>query len=108
MSLPPTGTARKSALKTFKKKNVFVTKKTLKGKTVKIKTKKNWVITEVSLVKKGKYKDKEFDGKRSYSAKIYTIQPYDGISIKFKNTKTGMEQTLTYRKYYDIRYAQAG
>lgn len=100
--------AGKSELKTFKKKNIFVTKKTLKNKPVVVKAKKGWVITEVSIQKKDKYNTKEFKGKRSYSAKISTVWPYDGITIKFKNKKTDMEQTLTYRKYYDTRYAQAG
>lgn len=101
--------AGKSVLKTFMKKNIFVTKSTLKSKKVVVKTKKNWVITHVSLAKKGNYKDKDFKkGKTSYSAKISTPWPYDGITLKFKNKKTDEEQTLTYRKYYDVRYAQAG
>lgn len=98
----------KSALKVFKKKNIFVTKKTLKNKKVSIKTKKGWVITKVDIIKKGNWKTKNVKNKRSYSVKISTIMPYDGVMFTIKNTKTGTEQTLKYRKYYDIRYAVAG
>lgn len=98
----------KSELSTFKKKNVFVTKKTLKNKKVTVKAKKGWVITEVTNTKNGKGKMKAIKNKTSYSAKITTNWPYDGICIKFKNKKTGMEQTVTYRKRYDSGYSQAG
>lgn len=101
--------AGKSALKTFKKKNIFVTKSTLKNKKVVIKTKKNWVITHVDIYKKNRSIEKDFaKGKRSFSAKISTIEPYDGIRIEFKNKKTDEKQTLKYRKYYDVCYAAAG
>lgn len=100
--------AGKSMLKTFKKKNLCVTKKTYKNKKAVIKAKKGWVITEANITKNGKYKHKNVKNKTSFSAKITTKWPYDGISLKFVNKKTGEEQTLTFRKYYDIRYAQAG
>lgn len=48
----------KSALSTFKKKNIFITKKTIKNKKVTIKAKKGWVITEVTNTKNGKGKRK--------------------------------------------------
>lgn len=98
----------KSALSTFKKKNVFVTRNTLKNKKVTIKAKKGWVITKVTNTKNWKGKTKKIKNKTSYSTKISTRYPYDGISVTLKNKKTGMEQTVTYRKYYDRRYSQAG
>lgn len=98
----------KSALSTFKKKNVFVTKKTLKNKNVTIKAKKGWVITEVTNTKNWKGKIKKIKNKTSYTTKISTKYPYDGISVTLKNKKTGTKQTVTYRKYYDRRYSQAG
>lgn len=98
----------KSALSVLKKKNVFVTKKALKNKKVKVKAKKGWVITEVTNTKKGKGKTKAVKNKTSYSTRITTSRPYDGIRVKFKNKKTGEEQTMTYRKYYDSRNSQAG
>lgn len=98
----------KSALSTLKKKNVFVTKNTLKNKKVTIKAKKGWVITKVTNTKNFKSSTKKIKNKTSYSTKISTKYPYDGIRVTLKNKKTKVEQTITYRKRYDRRYSQAG
>lgn len=98
----------KSALSTLKKKNVFVTKHTLKNKKVTIKAKKGWVITEVTNTKNFKSRTKKIKNKTSYSTKISTRYPYDGIRVTLKNKKTKVEQTVTYRKRYDRRHSQAG
>lgn len=90
----------KSVLSTFKKKNIFITRKTLKNKKVTIKAKKGWVITEVRNTKN----TKKIKNKTSYTTKINTKYPYDGICVTLKNKKTGMKQTVTYRKYYDEGY----
>ena len=99
---------RKSVLSTLKKKNVFVTSQTLENKKVTIKAKKGWVITEVRNVKNMKSRTAKVRNKTSYSTTITTKWPYDGIRVKFKNKKTGKEQTVTYRKMYSSDYSQAG
>lgn len=98
----------KSVLSTLKKKNVFVTSQTLENKKVTIKAKKGWVITEVRNVKNMKSRTAKVRNKTSYSTTITTKWPYDGIRVKFKNKKTGKEQTVTYRKMYSSDYSQAG
>lgn len=96
--------AGKSLMKKFKKKNLVIDKKSVKKKKVVVKAKKDWVITKADIASKAKYKTKEFAGKKKYSVKITTKLPYDGICLTFKNTKTGEEQTMTYRKGYDSQY----
>lgn len=98
----------KSVLSKLKKKNVYVTSQTLQNKKVTVKAKKGWVITEVTNVKNGSGKTKTYKKKTSYTTKITTNMPYDGICIKFKNKKTGMEQTLKFRKRYDSYMGYAG
>ena len=100
--------AGSSVLKQFKKKNCVTVKKTYKNKKVTVKTKKNWVITKVTLIKDGKRNDKSVKNKTSYTAKISTKMPYEGIQLDFMNKKSGEEQTLSFIKAYDKRYATAG
>ena len=96
-----------NALKTFKKKNTFVTKKVLKKKKVKIKTKKGWVITQVSTQAGPKYKVKHVKNKTSLSMKVPIKNPLDSVQVTFMNKKTGEEQYLSFQKYWDTRYATA-
>lgn len=97
-----------NALKTFKKKNTYVTKKTLKKKKMKVKTKKGWVITKVVTEFKGRTKEKTIKNKTSLSMKVKITYPADRVAVTFKNKKSGEEQVLTFRKYWDTRYAAAG
>ena len=97
-----------SALKTFKKKNTFTTKKTLGKKKMKVKAKKGWVITKVVTEVMGKFKEKTIKNKTKLSMKVKIKYPADRVAVTFKNKKSGEEQVLTFRKYWDTRYAAAG
>ena len=97
-----------SALKTFKKKNTFVTKKTLGKKKMKVKAKKGWVITKAVTEVMGKLKEKTIKNKTKLSMKVKIKYPGDRVAVTFKNKKSGEEQVLTFTKYWDSRYAAAG
>ena len=99
-----------SYLNTLKKKQFYTTKKTIKNQKLTVKCKKDWVITKVQTAKNGKYKSKTYDnGVKSYTAKKFSApQMMDGITIFVKNVKTGYEESVSFTKAYDSRYAVAG
>lgn len=98
----------KNVLSTLKKKNVYVTSKTLTQKNVVIKAKKGWVITHISNTKAHRNASREVKNKTSITTKITTRYPYDGVCVKLRNKKTGEEQTVKYRKRYNLSDSMAG
>lgn len=49
-----------------------------------------------------------FKNKAKLSMKVKIKYPADRVAVTFKNKKSGEEQVLTFRKYWDTRYAAAG
>lgn len=97
-----------NCIKTFRKKNIYLTSKKIKNQKLTVKCKKNWVITHVQTTKNDRTKSVDVKNKKSYTLKKFsTLGIVDGVMITFKNTKTGMEQILSFSKKYDMRYATA-
>lgn len=98
----------KSALKVFNKKNVYETKKTLKNKPIQVTAKKGWKITEVHKLTNGRPATKVFAGKKSWTGRVSTIKPNDGVTIVFVNSKTGAEQRIAFRKKWQLQIPNGG